>query len=67
MKNHQLMRASLEELAPLRWLWQRVGFTTVELEKSLTDFYLLIDEVTAKSEESFDENPLIIETQEDAF
>lgn len=44
MKNHQLMRATLEELAPLRWLWQRVGFTTVELEKSLTDFYLLIDE-----------------------
>ena len=44
MKNHQLMRATLEELAPLRRLWQRVGFTTVELEKSLTDFYLLIDD-----------------------
>ena len=24
--------SDLEELAPLRWLWQRVGFTTVELE-----------------------------------
>ena len=40
----QLVRATLEELAPLRWLWQRVDFTAVELEKSRRPFYLLIDD-----------------------
>ena len=58
-----------EEKVDLRHLWKEQRLPRRELLNSdqLEHVYLLIDEVTAKSEASFDETPLIIETQEDAF
>jgi hypothetical protein len=58
-----------EEKVDLRHLWKEQRLPRRELLNSdqLEHVYVLIDEVTAKSEESFDETPLIIETQEDAF